>query len=140
LKWTTDLLALNYKIYLPIFLEGLREKDEPYVFLADKGSDELIEKGGEKVVEVLPQLILPLKSKAIFPNIQVTLIKKLDAMATKDNDIMAKTLKKIQKLVLYNPSVGEQLVLYYRQLLPVFNLFKHRRRMAFQRASLTWDQ
>lgn len=40
---------------------------------------------------------------------------------------MCKTLKKIQKLVLSADMVGEALVPYYRQILPVFNLFKNKK-------------
>jgi len=37
------------------------------------------------------------------------------------------TFKKLQKLVESNEMVGEALVPYYRQILPVFNLFKFKR-------------
>ena len=37
-------------------------------------------------------------------------------------------LKKIQKLVLAGEMIGEALVPYYRQILPVFNMFKNKRR------------
>jgi len=41
---------------------------------------------------------------------------------------MCVTLKKIQKLVLAGEMIGEALVPYYRQILPVFNMFKNKRR------------
>lgn len=41
---------------------------------------------------------------------------------------MCKTLKKVQKLVLAGEMIGEALVPYYRQILPVFNMFKNKRR------------
>ena len=37
-------------------------------------------------------------------------------------------LKKIQKLVLAGDMIGEALVPYYRQILPVLNMFKNKRR------------
>jgi len=40
---------------------------------------------------------------------------------------MCVTLKKIQKLVLAGEMIGEALVPYYRQILPVFNMFKNKR-------------
>jgi hypothetical protein len=40
---------------------------------------------------------------------------------------MCATLKKIQKLVLAGEMIGEALVPYYRQILPVFNMFKNKR-------------
>jgi hypothetical protein len=45
---------LDYHHYLPIFFEGLREPEEPMKFLADRGSDELIQHGGAKILPVLP--------------------------------------------------------------------------------------
>jgi len=53
---------LDYHLYLPIFFEGLRESKEPYKFLATKGCDELLDRGGSKILAVLPQLIIPIKS------------------------------------------------------------------------------
>ena len=41
---------------------------------------------------------------------------------------MCVALKKIQKLVLASEMIGEALVPYYRQILPVFNMFKNKRR------------
>jgi Parkin co-regulated protein len=46
------------------------------------------------------------------------------ALNTRDYDIMGVAMKVIQKLVLKHPKIGESLVPYYRQLLPMFNLFK----------------
>lgn len=47
-----------------------------------------------------------------------------EALNTRDIDIMAVTMKVIQKLALKHPKISENLVPYYRQLLPMFNLFK----------------
>jgi hypothetical protein len=70
-----------------------------------------LERGGSKILPVLPQLIIPIKK----------------ALSTKDKEIMIVTFKKLQKLVESNEMVGEALVPYYRQILPVFNLFKFKR-------------
>jgi len=40
---------------------------------------------------------------------------------------MCTTLKKIQKLVTSGDMIGEALVPYYRQILPVMNMFKNKR-------------
>lgn len=50
-------------------------------------------------------------------------------MSTKSHEIMCVTLKKIQKLVLAGEMIGEALVPYYRQILPIFNMFKNKRGM-----------
>jgi len=79
-------------------------------FLADKGTDALIFHGREKILPVLPQLIIPIKM----------------ALQTKRREVVVKTLKKIQALVLTSDAVAESLVPYYRQILPVMNLLRHR--------------
>lgn len=73
------------------------------------GCDELLSKGGSKILAVLPQLIIPIKK----------------ALSTKEPEIMCCTLKKIQKLVSSGEMIGEALVPYYRQILPVLNMFKN---------------
>ena len=40
---------------------------------------------------------------------------------------MCMTLKKIQKLVGAGEMIGQALVPYYRQILPIFNMFKNKR-------------
>ena len=80
----------------------------------------MLEKGGAKVLPVIPQLIIPIKSKfitAINSNL-------LAALNTRDQEIIAVTLKILQSLVLCSDTIGEALVPYYRQILPIFNLFK----------------
>jgi hypothetical protein len=61
IEWKVKIDMLDYHHYLPIFFEGLREQTEPSKFLADRGIDELIIGGPEKLLPVLPQLILPIK-------------------------------------------------------------------------------
>ena len=39
IKWKMEPELLDYQLYLPIFFEGLREVNDPYKFLADKGCD-----------------------------------------------------------------------------------------------------
>lgn len=53
-----------------MFFEGLRELEEPYKFLADKSIDDLLEKCPHKVLPVLPQLILPIKSKKLLSRVK----------------------------------------------------------------------
>ena len=61
IQWKVEIDMLDYHHYLPIFFEGLREPEEPMKFLADKGTDELILNGKDKILSVLPQLIIPIK-------------------------------------------------------------------------------
>ena len=62
IRWKTSPENIDYHQFLPIFFDGVRERMDPYRFLAITGSFELLEYGGKKVLPVVPQLILPLKS------------------------------------------------------------------------------
>jgi len=109
ISWKVDIDKLDYHHYLPIFFDGLREKEDPYRFLAVEGVHNMLEKGGSKILPVVPQLIIPVKT----------------ALNTRDQEVIVTTLKVLQALVLSAELVGEALVPYYRQVLPVFNIFKN---------------
>jgi len=68
----------------------------------------MLEKGGAKVLPVIPQLIIPVKT----------------ALNTRDPEIIQITLKVLQALVMCSDTIGEALVPYYRQILPILNLYK----------------
>jgi len=117
LSWKVEAEKLDYHHYLPIFMDGLREKEDPYRFLAVEGTCNMLQQGGSKVLPVVPQLVLPLKA----------------ALNTRDAEVVTTTLKVLQQLVLCTDMVGETLVPYYRQLLPVMNIFKTRTNSTFDR-------
>merc|ERR1719337_437932 len=62
IAWKVDIEKLDYHHYLPIFFDGLREKEDPYRFLAVQGTYDMLEKGGAKILPVVPQLIVPIKT------------------------------------------------------------------------------
>merc|ERR1719158_1057073 len=109
ISWKVDIEKLDYHHYLPIFFDGLREKEDPYRFLAVQGTYDMLEKGGAKILPVVPQLIIPIKT----------------ALNTRDREIICTVLKVLQTLVLSGEMIGEALVPYYRQILPIFNIFKN---------------
>eukprot|EP00392_Amoebophrya_sp_AT5.2_P010821 g10888.t1 len=100
---------LDYHHYLPIFFDGLREREDPYRFLAVQGVYDMLEKGGSKILPVVPQLIIPIKT----------------ALNTRVPELVCTTIKVLIQLVLSADMIGEALVPYYRQILPIFNIFKH---------------
>jgi hypothetical protein len=110
IAWKVDVEKLDYHHYLPIFFDGLREKEDPYRFLAVQGTYDMLDKGMSKILPVIPQLIIPIKT----------------ALNTRDEEIMSTVMKVIQTLVLSGEMIGEALVPYYRQILPVFNIFKNK--------------
>eukprot|EP00921_Rhytidocystis_pertsovi_P001159 GHVQ01001977.1.p1 GENE.GHVQ01001977.1~~GHVQ01001977.1.p1 ORF type:complete len:361 (+),score=49.30 GHVQ01001977.1:757-1839(+) len=109
ISWKVDIEKLDYHHYLPIFFDGLREKEDPYRFLAVQGVYDALEHGRSKILPVIPQLIIPIKT----------------ALNTRDPEVLATVLKVLQALVVSGEMIGEALVPYYRQILPVCNLFKN---------------
>ncbi|EFO63208.1 Parkin-co-regulated protein, putative [Giardia lamblia P15] len=107
LLWKTELHNLDYHHYLPLFFEGLRELQYPYNIVAEQGTRDLLMAGGQRIVPVIPQLILPIKQ----------------ALDTRNEFIICRVLRCLQLLVSSDDLVGPALVPYFRQILPVFNLF-----------------
>ena len=66
--------------------------------------------GGTKILPVIPQLIIPTKT----------------ALNTREPGVIVIVLKVLQQLVVSGEMIGEALVPYYRQILPVLNIFKNR--------------
>lgn len=58
-----DVDKLDYHHYLPLFFDGLRETSHPYDFFSRAGIRDLLARGGDKILPVIPQLILPIKSE-----------------------------------------------------------------------------
>jgi len=110
LAWKVAIEKLDYHHYLPIFMDGLREVEPPYSFLADQGVDDMLTAAPTKVLPVIPQIIIPLKT----------------ALNTRDPVIMTRVLKVLRQLVHCDDLTGQALVPYYRQLLPVMNIFKNK--------------
>jgi len=112
IQWKVDIEKLDFHHYLPIFFDGLREIEDPYAFLAEQGVYDMIDVGWKKVLPVIPQLIIPIKT----------------ALNTRQKKVIVKVLKVLQRLVTCDfdgghPLIGQALVPYYRQILPVLNIF-----------------
>ena len=58
-----EIEKLDYHHYLPLFFDGLCETSHPYEFFARQGVHDMLEHGGSKILPVIPQLIIPIKSK-----------------------------------------------------------------------------
>ena len=61
----------------------------------------------------------------LIPN-SIGVVYFLDALSTRNQQVMCTTLKVLQHLVVSAEMVGEALVPYYRQILPVLNIFKNK--------------
>mmetsp|Transcript_13040 Transcript_13040/g.26609 ORF Transcript_13040/g.26609 Transcript_13040/m.26609 type:complete len:309 (-) Transcript_13040:16-942(-) len=113
IAWKVEISKLDFHHYLPVFFDGLRELESPYAFLAEQGIYDMLQAGWNKVLPVIPQLIIPIKT----------------ALNTRNPAVMVKTLKVLQVLVMADAQeqgpalIGQALVPYYRQILPVLNIF-----------------
>lgn len=112
LAWKVEIQKLDFHHYLPIFFDGLREQEEPYAFVAEQAVLDMLEAGSHKVLPVIPQLIIPIKT----------------ALNTREKEVMVKVFKVLQALVNCDAQngpglIGQALVPYYRQILPVMNIF-----------------
>jgi len=114
LAWKVEIQKLDFHHYLPIFFDGLREEELPYRFIAEQGVMDMLEAAPHKVLPVVPQLIIPIKT----------------ALNTREKEVVVKVLKIVQALVNCDVAVsggsglvGQALVPYYRQILPVLNIF-----------------
>eukprot|EP00602_Paraphysomonas_sp_CaronLab_P009508 CAMPEP_0185018840 /NCGR_PEP_ID=MMETSP1103-20130426/1508_1 /TAXON_ID=36769 /ORGANISM="Paraphysomonas bandaiensis, Strain Caron Lab Isolate" /LENGTH=280 /DNA_ID=CAMNT_0027548845 /DNA_START=149 /DNA_END=991 /DNA_ORIENTATION=- len=112
LAWKVEIQKLDFHHYLPIFFDGLREVEQPYAFVAEQAVLDMLEAGSHKVLPVIPQLIIPIKT----------------ALNTRQKEVIVKVLKILQALVNCDTQnggglIGQALVPYYRQILPVLNIF-----------------
>ncbi|XP_059468857.1 parkin coregulated gene protein-like [Neocloeon triangulifer] len=110
IAWKVSLDKLDFHHYLPLFFDGLCETDHPYTFFAQRGIADMLEHGGSRILPVVPLLIIPIRN----------------ALNTRHPEIVCNTLKVLQRLVTAADLVGQALVPYYRQILPVLNLFKNK--------------
>jgi len=106
--WTQAIEKLDLHHHLPIFMSGLRETEEPFQSLSLYGTLDLLASAGDRALPVVPQMIQPLR----------------EALTTRDQAIVRRVMEVMQKLVTSGELVGEALVPFYRQLLPVLNVFK----------------
>merc|ERR1711865_338130 len=109
LQWKIEIENLDYHHYLPLFFSGLREIEAPYNFIALEGIKNMIKDISQtgKVLPVLPQLIMPIK----------------DALNTRDHQVMLKVFSTLKWLAGCEEFTGQALVPYYRQILPILNIF-----------------
>ncbi|KAJ8315811.1 hypothetical protein KUTeg_007961 [Tegillarca granosa] len=110
IAWKVEIEKLDYHHYLPLFFDGLCETEHPYEFFSRQGVHDMLEHGGSKILPVIPQLIIPIKN----------------ALNLRIPQVVCTTLKVLQHLVTSADMVGEALVPYYRQILPILNIFKNK--------------
>ena len=104
LKWLVSPEKIDLNRYLPIFLTGLTEMEEPFIFIGEQASLQAIAANGEKLIEIFPDLVLPLKK----------------AIDSKETCVVIRGLKVFQALLTQNKKLSESLIPFYKNLLPSF--------------------
>ncbi len=64
----------DFQLYLPIFIDGIRETTDPYRFLAIQGTFFLLENIGDTILKVISQVIVPLKKALNTRNPEIIII------------------------------------------------------------------
>lgn len=113
LEWKVQIESVDASYLLPIFIDGVREKLNPYRFVASEGTFQLIHFGNlDQVKSCVDATVPPLKA----------------ALETHDPETIGLVLRVLQALSTKDPAIGEGLVPHYRQLLPTLNIFINRKR------------
>lgn len=89
------------------------QEELPYKFIALQGLRDLIDHGGNRLLPLVPHLIIPLRQ----------------ALNTRRHAVMVAAMDAIKQLLVTDlhapdgPMMAKAFVPYFRQLLPIFNIF-----------------
>ncbi|EAT43689.1 AAEL004872-PA [Aedes aegypti] len=108
IKWHVPPEQLDFQRYLPLFFDGRLKRFLTTMMMIPHLTSPNNFLSLFQLLCCLPMLILPAKR----------------ALNTKDPDVIIATLRALQQLVQAGPWIGSALVPYYRQLLPIPNLFR----------------
>ena len=112
LEWNLPIESVNTAKFLPLFIDGIREKVNPYRCVASEGTFQMIDYSADSaILACLGNLVYPLKF----------------ALDTHDPATIELALSVIQTLSRKSAEIAAALVPHYKRLLPVLNMFKTRR-------------
>ena len=105
LAWKFEPVAADFKKWLPIFIDGLKERTKQLRFIAENGCIEMIKKAGEMLPELIPAITLPAAL----------------ALRTRDVPTMRVTVKILTLMLKGHPRVAEEMLPYINRILrPLF--------------------
>jgi Parkin co-regulated protein len=104
----------SFLLFLPLILQ----EEFPYAFVAVHGARALVDAAGPRLLPIIPSLIVPLRNalNTRRPALMVAAINILQAIVLADT-------KPTPSNPTPNPVIGRALVPYYRQLLPIMNIY-----------------
>ncbi|XP_071037013.1 parkin coregulated gene protein-like [Parasteatoda tepidariorum] len=122
--WMVDRQQLDAEHYLPIFCDALNDPHYPFDILARDGTIELLEVAGERVLTVLPDIVLAIKK----------------ALNTEHPQIMMNACAVIQRLTTLSPLVSLALIRHYRVLLVPFFCKYKTKEIPYRRGEIHYGQ
>lgn len=97
-------------------MEGLREKQEPLAFIAEKALEDIVAKVPvKKLLNSIRSIVYPLK----------------DNLRTLDDVVCYKTLVITKKLCMRSDKIAENLVKHYHIILPMFEIVQNKNDPSF---------
>ncbi|GLC39864.1 hypothetical protein PLESTB_001290800 [Pleodorina starrii] len=102
---------LDLPSWLPIFIDGVREYDEPYRFIAIRGSEELLLKAGDTLHNFAERLVSPFRS----------------ALHTREPTCVAVALQLMSTALALDRRLATSWAAHYWQFAQVLNLFRSSR-------------
>ena len=116
--WRVSAGAIDVARMLPLFIEGMREKRDPYRFVAVKGAADLVRTASvESILTCLPESMVMLKK----------------ALAEQHKDTMAEAVKLIIALTEKDEKIAKAMIPYYRLILGTLFLFRGSQRCTYDR-------
>lgn len=110
MSWGDKPTEVEVARWLPIFLEGIREYEEPYRFLSIMGSWDLVEEGGSQLHLIAEEMVSPLKK----------------ALDTREPSVVALAVELIKAILTTDRQVALVWIHHLWQFCQVFNLFLSR--------------
>lgn len=108
IQWTCKQEEIDIEAMLPLFFEGLREKEQPFSVIANEGILQLLRLSvirGEPLGPILPRCSAGLRA----------------AFTSGDDAVLRTALRRMQDLLRADATVGRALLPLYPQLLPPLN-------------------
>lgn len=103
LVWEVEPNLLDYETYLPMFLGGLLEVEEPYALFARRGILDMLQHGDDSsVAEAVPLLIAPLRA----------------ALLTGDAAICVTTVESLQAILRVGEKSAQAMLPFLKSILP----------------------
>lgn len=128
-EWTSGPESVDFGRTLPLMLHGLRASDLHLRAVAEQCALDLLEACPERAANCVPQAIPAVKrasgarDRAPAASTPHSQPRPPGCLNTRDPDVVVRAMRVLQELATC-PGAGPALITFYRQLLPVLNIFQ----------------